>query len=386
MHHKMDTDIEDSFNVLLGRKYGKYMNLAAYKQGGYYQYEEEFYQSILDICTGLVEVNLRRYINPPTIHVAFLENSNLGAVVIFDQQTNAYFIGLYFGSIIVLRAFFSTILTSPKVLTWLGDVKKEKSAKIEDILLTNINAIGEFLDTYPNERVRPNEEVRRDAVEQMTHYAMQFLVMHELGHIVRGHIAYRIANSKGSNTNSMYVDSTDEELMPQRQTNIEAQALECDADAFAAFHGVATSYQIVGADNEIAKRQALDLWLMSMYGLFILLASKRLDISNPMQYEHPPAKLRLSMALFPVMDQMHTISEKLFGKKTTKDEIVMVVGAATIQVEVGIIDTAKHRKSTFTNDLFMQGPVLEAHRNRIMEAMNILWTEVRKFKLEFVNP
>jgi hypothetical protein len=387
----MDTDVVDSFNFLLGREYGKYLDLAAQNEKltekGDGQEEAEFHQSLLDICTSLITVHLRRYINPPKVHVAFLESPTLGAVVILDKQTGDYFIGLYFGSVVVLRAFFATLLTSPKVLPWLGDVKMEDAVKMDNLFLTNMIDVLEFLFAYPEKRVRPNDGMRTNIAQHMTSYAMQFLVMHELGHIVRGHIAHQVSKIKGSGTGNMFIDSTAEELTAEKQVNLEKQALEFDADVFAAFHGVAASYQLAGSIDSKEKKQALQVWVSSIYSLFRLMSSKRSNTTDLINYTHPPAGLRMIMSLDLAGGQMQNLGEEIFGRKATKEEISEIINNCMRNVEEGIVDISSDLDLTLKDYTIMySAAAAEVHKRSILGIIDNLFNSVEEFKLEFVNP
>lgn len=345
-------------------------------------------KNILSICTQLVGAHLLRYKNSPRVHISFLINNKLGAVAAKDKESGDYFIGLYIGSVWVLRAFFSAMLCSPKVLTWVGDVSVEEVSKLDNPFMINTETLMEFLNANPDQRLVPNDPVRWDAAQILTSYAMQFLALHELGHIVRGHVDYYNLLAEESPIHKLLADSGAQVLPNVDQLGLKLQAMEWDADYFATFHGALASYQVHNVPLSTEEnKEVLELWLFAIYSTFRLLSLFPYNANVLASRSHPPAGIRMNMVLNVAGEQIDRLAINFFGREANKEEITELLHTCMRTVETGLQDICDDNellKLGATNLTY--AALEEAHIAKIESACNNIWPDIERFKLEFINP
>lgn len=156
----------------------------------------------------------------------FLAEVKISFKIVFNNQVNGivkkvdstYYVGMYLGTYMLVKDMFNKMLASQNVLKQLGDISLENSEK--QLLSTDDT---EYRTTFKNgASCRVNDKERAFYTELLTSYAVVFLISHECGHVVRGHL-----DAFPKRTFDLY----DNELENKELLN--SQSLEVHADSLA---------------------------------------------------------------------------------------------------------------------------------------------------------
>lgn len=158
-----------------------------------------------------------------------LHDFSLNAVTNLAQQTAA--IGITVGAPVLLHDLFCGLLSHPGVLKDIGDARGEQQ-RFERFEIPQSIAPFIPLDEpgyVVAPRFMPLGRARRAYAELMTHIALDFLFLHEVCHLLAGHLPYRRARLS-CHTEITAFDEADDEITPDALTH---HAIEMDADWFA---------------------------------------------------------------------------------------------------------------------------------------------------------
>ena len=196
---------------LLGALVGRYNTLA-----------QSWLGSLPDWC------NLKN--SDPDIVFGFTEGTKVEAHAFEDDHR--FFITVSVGAVAVLYDFFLRLLTMPEVFPWVGAASAETRDGCGEPLGFDAGARilsrpGGGGSKFVVNLVVPRCPERRDFAATLAAFAIDFLFLHELRHILAGHIVYR---------ETLGVVAADEMDPPNPDVdrNMKLQATEMDADAFAA--------------------------------------------------------------------------------------------------------------------------------------------------------
>ena len=151
----------------------------------------------------------RRY--PISIHFDYINNGGFNALA-FSTSEDLYHVGIFGALIPRLLDVFARVMSHPKILPQVGDPSIETTERID----------SPPLDCLPKDTVRFRHS------ERFFIEAALFLIEHELGHIIKGHLRY-IREKVGT---VLYAEHDPSRVMSL--TPLVSQALEYDADAMAA--------------------------------------------------------------------------------------------------------------------------------------------------------
>jgi len=375
----MNEEIQESFDRIFAKQNGPFYDLN--RLNGMPDIKAAF-QQVITVCEDYIKELLAHYENPPKVYIAFIDNPLLGAAV--GKEGDDYFIGFYNGSIINLQGLFGRMLCSPKVLTLLGDVSNEEAQKINNPYIINAQILIDTIYNYPEHERFPQDEDRRDGVILLTHLAMQFLALHELGHVVRGHLDYQL--NKGRST--PHEDTSIHMLKPGGQSGLHSQGMEFDADYYATYNGMAFhSRSFQGIELPIdGQMRVMGLWVFavcSLFRVFGLIPNDAVQLDN---YSHPPIGMRMYMLLSNYANRLIEESEDFFGRKLSKEEISKYIQNCLLDVETGfreIGDDEETLKTGFNSYNFAAQHL--SHSNKVMKAFNDIWHEIGLFMLKPVN-
>lgn len=215
----------------------------------------------------------------PKIHIDFIDSLSFNACAFKEQDI--YFIGINVGAIRTLHAFFNYLLSFPDVLDFVGDNTKEISPvlmKSDDFKLF----------------VKPKDKIREIYAKGLFVFAVRFLIIHELAHILNGHLDLK-KNEQG--IPFMSEVSSDSEIESDNNFYLNSQTLEYDADCYAAnicIKIIIASFKSPESINTDIKpffeslEEALFLWSFSSYSIFRLLGNNRKYDSKKLdKYPHP---------------------------------------------------------------------------------------------------
>jgi hypothetical protein len=387
----MDEQLIDAFNKVFHKR-GRYFDvksLNSFLESDNTPDElSEFMGYVLELGRELIDVHQRRYKDLPKIHLAYLDNQNLGAIVDKNMVTKGYLIGLYLGTIPVLWELFSKMLTNPELFTWIGNISQEEAIKVNNPFITNWQVLLEFLENYPEIRVKPNDQDRIVFVQNLVIMAVYSIILHEIGHIVRGHVDY--LKSLPSFKSSLPL--TDESAQASESSpflDYERQALEADADHFASFHGVQTAFHIGGGNDKTAFKRALEVWsfaVASTFRLFSLIPYT--PIEKAARLDHPAASLRMLLLSDDAWSATRGANTYLLNEKFVESEIEEIIQQTFTSIQSGIRAICDDEDVLLLSNMPLSNAIeeLQQYRNKMSPIYDNLMRKLRPFKFEFIKP
>lgn len=207
-------------------KYPDEIQTVISKKGGVVKYEE--------LSPGISQ-NLLYYRNRAQTSVKLINDqlrTNIQVEIIDDFGFNAfatglngfYFIGINRGVIATLSLVFNRIFADQNLFKFIGKYEIEESdlPLLEDLSVNFEFTVDKLTPFNP-----PKDPFRKSTSRHLVHLAIDFILAHEIGHIIRGHIDY-IQNSFNLVHNEIDNIGTEDNLYPL--TN---KTLEMDADCWA---------------------------------------------------------------------------------------------------------------------------------------------------------
>jgi len=236
-------------------------------------------------------LEIMRMVNPklPEVYLDFINNSQLNAVA--TKVEDKYYIGVNMGAVLLLHDLFNRVLTSPLNFPHIGDSINEKAKKIYNPEITDFSTLLVACDTSDLQGAKDSQ--RRNYAVHLTTLSINFLLFHEYGHIVNGHIDLLGRLNK---------DFTIAELNNNSNgfNSIMSQTMEMDADQFAFTFSLwfldlytqdplkkllTTPFYKDFVDN------IADL-LFAAYSMFRLFGHKNCPIEQLFKHTHPPVGIR----------------------------------------------------------------------------------------------
>ncbi len=161
--------------------------------------------------------------NVPSVEVGLIENLGFNASTTIED--GKAFVGIYYGTYMLLQHIFYRMLARPDVLTHIGDPTAE--AKVESDLKDaspprNLDELLQLTGEIQNVP-KPVDPVRAAYARMLWEQACEFIVNHEIGHLLYGHVG-------------LLQERTNVRIVDERPMGIEPrllQTLEMDADTFA---------------------------------------------------------------------------------------------------------------------------------------------------------
>ncbi|MDQ2772718.1 MAG: hypothetical protein M3Y54_19705 [Bacteroidota bacterium] len=217
----------------------------------WYKAEYTFYHKhILQVLDVVFKASLNKEgAIKPTVAFGFLNSPDLNAYAAKapDEGNNkVYYIGLNTGCVYLLERLFYTLLANPKVFSDVGDASKEQmQGGFDEIIFSNVENFtqnGNSLD-YP----LPQDEIRKVAARLLTLFALVFLSLHELTHILDGHLGL-LANQR--NIRLIEERRISEQ---QRAEYLFSQTIEFDADSIGGCHTANFALSLFDTNDALPK-------------------------------------------------------------------------------------------------------------------------------------
>lgn len=232
-----------------------------------------------------------RYSNLPDVYFDFIDNYSFNAHV-RKGSNSEYYLGVRIGVFYLLEDMYNKMFSKKSILPLIdSEYESEEESKINMIFSEGL-AYDNFEKTC-----YPKSFLRQRYSNIYTAFAFRFLIMHEFGHIIRGHVDYKLS-SHGESWNEYQIK------MSTHYEPIISQTLEMDADSFATNHAyIIAQYNIV--NETMSKINFPDIflslttfyrnWGFAIYAFMRLQGFEELDIISAKSKSHPPASTRLSM-------------------------------------------------------------------------------------------
>jgi hypothetical protein len=234
---------------------------------------------------------------PLEIYFGYLDYGGLDAFADFEAPYG--FVGMYRGSILLLKDMFQRMLSHPMVLPWIGNAAAEVlDGGLADGLSENIDDVQRArkmrgVNPYPP---IPKDPVRQAFSRVVSQFALDFLSIHELAHLSLGHCEYLKGNRRLPLRTARALATT---LTEAQSTFL--QAMEMGADNAAAGFTMRLLFRKAALTPEVQSffstiEQKLFVWSFAIAGLFRLWKIEQLDIKAARFGDHPPVAMRFAMA------------------------------------------------------------------------------------------
>ncbi len=264
-------------------------------------------KQVIDDAEGFIKYLRRsRYVNLPYINFNIINNPTLNAcaVLVGDE----YYIGLNVGSFLLVNDMFSKMFSNKEIFSNIGNVSLETtSAKKLSRFIYNDEI---YFNTKVFESFLPQDPIRGSFSMMLSWLAINYLVHHEIGHIIRGHCGYYKSIS--------YKQHWSELELKQFDNPFHFQTMEMDADSFA------VNYAFLSTDN-VAQAKAdgktidypwnliytdieifFHYWTFAIYSFHRLCNIEHFNEEETNQLSHPPPSVRISL----MMNNILSIMEK----------------------------------------------------------------------------
>jgi len=286
-------------------------------------------QSQIAILSGLFRAGHK--IN---IYVDFVDSGELNAVA--DVRELWGLVGLLRGTVLLPLDMFSRMLAHPKVLPDIGDPSKESmhAQHTEGLVpdFDQLTASRRSAGQSP-EPLSPVDPLRSRFASLAAEIAYDFLVLHELSHIMYGHCEYLQAKN-----GIPFILEVAHRSPTDAQDNRLRQAIEFHADKCSAHIGLSS---MLSFSNEVPSafapiystpEQRLFLWCFAISGVFRLWGL-RIDPSELDAEGYPPTALRFDMAMRVAHGMLRDKHPKLAaGFKTICHDAQDELDSAVVQI------------------------------------------------------
>lgn len=294
--------------------------------------EGEYFRVLIQNVNAWISSLKPKYPNLPDIYANGIMNYSFNASVC--SKNGLYFLGFNFGLYPIIFDLFSKMLATKGVLSKIGNDKDESSDKKELSVYRGENGVITYIDrdVIANTLI-PKDPMRLSYVHHLTQLALKFLIHHECGHILRGHVDYYATISDGKGIDAYNYTSDSNKLSHEV-----SQVFEMDADSFATNHAFIYANYMISNNfklNEFEKiayqnwETFIEDWVIALYSIFKLTGFKFNGIEDSKSRSHPATIVRLGM----ITNNVITLFHSTF-KDTAPQNVPDLVVKATIQAEV----------------------------------------------------
>lgn len=206
------------------------------------------------------------------------------------------FVALHLGVVPIIHDLFLRIMAHPDLFTSVGDPTQEREPEQDrrpDLRDAETMITSGSKDGGPLLPVAPRNLTRKLYARLLATTAIEFLVAHEVGHLVNGHVG--LLNQLGGNDLAEFGWEA-----PVGLTNLDQQTMEMDADCFAASQGIFRTldrFRRPETLNEEWRKafttfeDAVRTWVSSVFLLFRLFGPGA-GLASRATARHPPPRVR----------------------------------------------------------------------------------------------
>jgi hypothetical protein len=304
-------------------------------------------------------------------------DSRLKIAVEFDDSTqfnafaipcdDQYFVGVPFGTVLILNDLFLRIMASHDALLNIGEPTAQPKPPLLDRIPVDARSLPITSDNPLGLVVGPIDPVREAYASYLIQIAFEFLFAHEYQHIEGGHLSWLLNSGR-----SMLCEFWADELTTGEALN--QQVLEIDADAAAVRWSLKITmdqsndhWRIPPAISDLmaVPDNRLIAWLFAVGALFRLMDEMGRSTGHFTRTSHPPALMRLYFC-FPAVSY-------IVGNLPLTHEVSELIPLAITEVDVAFRSIARATPdgSGITDGL---SPEYPAHVNRLVKH----WPRIRR--------
>ncbi|MGO4184339.1 hypothetical protein AB4Z17_24475 [Paenibacillus sp. TAF43_2] len=220
----------------------------------------------------------------------YLESDAVNASAFIYKKNDYIFINC--GTIVKIHDTFNKLLSNPRVFSEVGKPKYSDYRYHYDPVINN----GENQTVFFN---GPTDEKRRDLAFLMSYFAILYVIQHEMGHHLNGHL--QLLNESDVET----LEMTEERKTLEKISILDYQTLEMDADAFATSAFTAHLHSMLeNLDTfpfpalvpQLSKKNMYSYWLFSVHCLYRVLGNIKIDETNLYTSRYFPYRVRQALS------------------------------------------------------------------------------------------
>lgn len=275
--------LEREFDEIFKSKGGRYNNRNS---------DPAIYNWVLVNSRILVAWMVQSNAHLPEPYVDIINSNETNAYV--TKRGDKYFLGITYGAFLMFNDVFYRMIESKNVLTEVGDPEREMNTdKIFSLRLTNMGQLA--VTEKHSENAEPIDNLRILFGFQLIKMAFEFLVWHELAHIIYGHVDYVHSVLGSFELKEIKREESRNQLDP-----LVSQTLEMHADRFATQQSIAILEMLISNPDALTPAlrpyfntwpSVIKMWVFSTYTFFRLFSDHNYaeGIKNAF---HPPPSLR----------------------------------------------------------------------------------------------
>lgn len=267
-------------------------------KGGIYKSDNYFLRgSLLEDCRNTIQAIRLADSRTPDVYINLINNPQINAVV--TKYKGKDLIGINVGAIFLIEATFLRMMSNPSILPKFGDISKEiASEKIHNAQFISFEHYRDVVEIGRKNIPIPKDITRYRLGMLLSCFVTRFLVAHEYGHILCGHIGYLDSLFESFSMTEYFNSSpAGSKLKP-----LTSQALEMCADLYAFNVGI-NNILLALKENEARIKNgteiffnglenSLKLWLFAIYSYLRLFGMCSFEIDLLKNYSHPPQAVR----------------------------------------------------------------------------------------------
>ena len=260
--------LEDFISIFINSEYSWYNE---HGDAVCYDYYKEFAETFIE------ELNVKK-----KIAFNYIRNIEIDAGI-DTSNVNGITIDITEATLIRVYEFFYSINYQYSL------VKYNKDVEIKKPLRVGIQSADEKGRTITGEFILTESKNHNMIAEYMSMFAMKFIILHEIGHLLHGHCDY--AKSFNDNMCKFYMAKGYECI----NNSLESKTLEMDADAFAACALLDEISELFRTNDRIftvlkEQEDIYAIYAMAIQGVFYLLENNWQDSFS--SNTHPSANVR----------------------------------------------------------------------------------------------
>jgi hypothetical protein len=209
-------------------------------------------------------------------------------------HNDQYFVGVPFGTVLILNDLYLRIMASQDVLLQIGEPTSQPKPALLDCILATADGLPTTADNPLGLSVGPTDPIREAYADYLIQIAFEFLFAHEYQHIEGGHLNWILNRGR-----RMICEYWSDKL--QAEETLDKQVLEIDADAAAIRWSLKITMDKSNdhwrvppalADLLTIPENRLGAWLFATGALFRLMDEIGCTSGHFSQQSHPPALMR----------------------------------------------------------------------------------------------